>query len=128
MAIILRQGVKVLVCGGRHYHNRDLVFTELDKLHTAKWIGLIINGGAGGADKLAREWARSNKIPIKTYIAEWDRYGRKAGPIRNQLMLDDAQPDIALAFPGNNGTADMVRRIKAKRPRVQLIEIRGSNE
>ena len=41
-------------------------------------------------------------------MAEWHRLGRKAGPIRNQRMLDEGKPDLVVAFPGGTGTAGMV--------------------
>jgi hypothetical protein len=122
MAVVFKRKLKVVVCGGRRFNDRNLLFTELDKLHTAYWIDQIINGGSGGADKLAREWARRNHVALATYPAEWDRYGRRAGPIRNQQMLDEEKPDVVLAFPGGDGTADMVRR--ARSVGVCLIEIK----
>ena len=41
---------------------------------------------------------------------QWDELGKKAGPLRNQRMLDDGKPDMVVAFPGGGGTKDMVRR------------------
>src|SRR5262249_16770583 len=41
---------------------------------------------------------------------EWDELGKKAGPLRNQRMLDEGKPDLVVAFPGGGGTKDMVRR------------------
>ena len=48
-----------------------------------------------------------------SYPAQWDVYGRRAGPIRNQEMIDEGKPDGVVAFPGGKGTADMVRRAEA---------------
>jgi len=39
---------------------------------------------------------------------EWDELGKKAGPLRNQRMLDEGKPDLVVAFPGGGGTKDMV--------------------
>jgi hypothetical protein len=46
-------------------------------------------------------------------MADWEKLGRSAGPIRNQAMLDEGRPDLVVAFPGHHGTADMVRRARA---------------
>jgi len=46
-------------------------------------------------------------------MANWAELGRKAGPIRNQQMLDEGKPNLVVAFPGGRGTADIVRRARA---------------
>ena len=96
--------MKILVCGGRSYSNRNVVTYWLEVLHPT----VIVNGGANGADALARQWADQNDVTCLTYPAEWDVYGRKAGPIRNLEMLIEENPDLVLAFPGSDGTANMI--------------------
>lgn len=54
-------------------------------------------------------------------MAEWDRLGRKAGPIRNQRMLDEGKPALVIAFPGGTGTAGMVAI--ARKGRVPVITL-----
>ena len=82
----------------------------------------IIEGGAKGADKLAREWAASRGIPVRTFKADWRRYGRGAGPQRNEQMLDEGKPDLVVAFPGGSGTASMMRLARAAGVRVQAVK------
>ena len=103
----------LLVCGGRTFADREKLFSILDAAHAANPIEYLVHGCAPGADTLADEWAKARGVPVEKYPALWDVHGRKAGPIRNQLMLDDGQPDIVVAFAGGIGTADMVRRAKA---------------
>lgn len=97
--------MRLLVCGGRNYADRDAVYCALLELHPSA----VITGGASGADRIAEEWARP-VVPVETYKADWTKYGKAAGPIRNQQMIDEGKPDAVLAFPGGRGTADMVRR------------------
>jgi predicted Rossmann-fold nucleotide-binding protein len=99
---------RVLVCGGRDYRDRDALYAALDRLHAEHGFSVVIAGGARGADTLAAEWAKDRAIPTEVYMAEWGRLGRKAGPIRNQRMLDDGKPDLVVAFPGGTGTAGMM--------------------
>jgi hypothetical protein len=113
--------MRVLLCGGRDYDNREAVFAALHGLAEQHGWLTIIEGGARGADRLAREWARLCYHGLVTIEAEWNQYGRKAGPLRNERMIVSGKPDLVLAFPGNDGTADMVRR--AKHHRVALIEL-----
>lgn len=128
-----------LVCGGRSYgvprddpsmtpaqrmddflratYERTRLFNVLDEqkdLHEyhIEPVALVIHGAAPGADSLAKEWADLRGIAENGYPADWTRFGRKAGPIRNQRMLDQGKPDIVIAFPGGRGTADMVRRAR----------------
>lgn len=101
--------MKVLVCGGRHYADRARVYDSIREYNPE----LIIQGGASGADALARDWARENGIALITMPAMWDTFGRKAGPIRNGWMLRFCRPDVVLAFPGGRGTQNMVEQAKA---------------
>ena len=101
--------MRILVCGGRRYHNSILIWDILDQIHHKFKITVLINGGAQGADLHARNWARQYAdIEIALYYAQWEKYGRSAGYIRNKQMLDQGQPEIVLAFPGGPGTKNMV--------------------
>jgi hypothetical protein len=94
--------------GGRSGNRR-----HVDRLHAERQFGLVITGGARGADSMAHEWAVSRGIPTEVYMAEWGRLGRKAGPIRNQRMLQQGRPDLVIAFPGGRGTANMIGQANA---------------
>jgi hypothetical protein len=110
--------MKVLVCGGRDFNNKELLWQFLDRFHG---ISVIVHGASRGADRLAGEWAVFHSIPAQVFPAEWDRYGKSAGPIRNQQMIDRANPDTVIAFPGGRGTADMISR--AKKAKIRVIEV-----
>jgi predicted Rossmann-fold nucleotide-binding protein len=103
-----RMGIRVLICGGRDYANAEALREALDRVHAERKFGLVITGGARGADTMAHDWAISRGIAVDVYIAEWDRLGRKAGPIRNQRMLLEGKPDLVIAFPGGRGTVNMI--------------------
>lgn len=81
----------------------------------------IIHGNAVGADWLAKAWAISAGIPEKSFPAKWSEYGKAAGPLRNQQMLEEGMPDVVVAFKGGAGTADMVRR--AKEAGLKVLEV-----
>jgi hypothetical protein len=100
---------RVLVCGGRHYDGRNTLLKFLDELHAESPIGLIIQGGATGADSLAYYWAMSRRIPVVTMDANWIYQGKPAGHIRNANMLEWLTPDLVVAFPGGPGTEGMVK-------------------
>ena len=100
--------LRVLVCGGRNYDDSRQVERVLMALQATSGIGMIIEGGAMGADALAALWAAEHEITLRCFPAEWGKYGRGAGPIRNQQMIDEGRPELVVAFPGGRGTANMV--------------------
>lgn len=103
--------MKVLVCGSRYCRDFTTVCNGLN-VHAPE-AEVLIHGGATGVDSLAQDWADHHDIPCIVYPADWKRHGKAAGPIRNQVMLDEGKPDLVVAFPGGRGTADMVRRARA---------------
>jgi predicted Rossmann-fold nucleotide-binding protein len=114
---------RVVVCGGRRFavpvegKPADLVALELQylqetltKLHHKHKFALLIHGGASGADEQAGAWAKSKELPTLVFHAQWRKFGKDAGPLRNQQMLSSGRPDLVIAFPGGLGTKDMVKR------------------
>ena len=116
--------MRVLVCGGRDYRRRQDVDGFLGcALEGCRFGGgrlTVIEGGAPGADRFAREWAEANGVDVETFEADWSR-GKRAGPERNARMLAEGKPDLVIAFPGGRGTADMVRRARAAG--VEVVEV-----
>lgn len=106
---------RVLVCGSRHLSEdrRQEVTNALEYLWRQNPL-VVIHGAAPGADTYADRWAFHMGCEQVRFPADWAKYGRKAGPIRNQQMLDEGKPDIVLAFPDKDskGTWDMVKRAR----------------
>lgn len=112
----------IIVCGGRDFDDADafrLAMRTVVKATLGEELR-IVQGGASGADALARKWAEEFWHQCVTYEADWRGEGRAAGPKRNQRMLDSEHVSMVVAFPGGRGTADMVRRAKAKGIQVWL--------
>jgi hypothetical protein len=113
--MVLRRKSRVLVCGDRHWTNREAIRRVLQGLIERGYDDLI-HGGAKGVDTLAGEVWKYDLKQSEPWVfkAEWSLYGRAAGPIRNQRMLDEGKPDLVVAFhndlPKSKGTKDMVKR------------------
>ena len=125
--------MRLLVCGGRGYgvfpnqcpadqasywrertaREQFFVFETLDCLHADQPISVLIHGGASGADSLAGAWARRKGVFVQMFRANWRAEGLAVSPIRNGRMLVEGRPDRVVAFPGHNGTADMVAKARA---------------
>ena len=112
--------MRVLVCGGRDFNNVAFIWSKLDQLHAETPFTALIQGGQTGADEIASEWVKT-KPEITPYSckADWDRYGRAAGPMRNMRMLE-FRPHLVVAFPGNRRTTDMKKRARAAN--IKVIE------
>jgi len=98
--------MKILVCGGRDFNDYKLVSEALNPyIHEGL---VIVHGAAKGADSLAMKWAMDNATH-EAYPADWTKYGKRAGYIRNVQMLNEGKPDLVIAFPGGKGTAMMIK-------------------
>jgi hypothetical protein len=94
-----RHTMKVLVCGGRQYDDAATLGSRLEEIHRDHGITVIIEGGAAGADTLARKFAERRGIPVRTFPADWGTHGRAAGPIRTARCLRKESPILLLPSP-----------------------------
>jgi len=114
--------VKVLVCGGRDFTDRALLFRTLDEIDGVIKISRILHGDSRGADRLAGLWAADRNVLCAAYPADWKLNGLRAGPIRNELMIERGKPDLVVAFPGGAGTADMVKKAMRAKVKVEIVK------
>lgn len=114
--------MKILVCGDRHYSRASFIRARLNRIPR---LAVIIHGGAKGADTLAGEIAKELGFTVVPIYAEWDKYGRIAGPIRNRKMLD-LKPELVIAFhddiENSKGTKDCVQEAKRRGISVEVID------
>jgi hypothetical protein len=120
--------MRVLICGSRGWKDPtpiDTILAGCDVLSEGADEKLVvIQGGARGADTLAATLARGWRAQVITEEADWDRYGKGAGPVRNKKMLDDHKPDVVYAFRTygkSNGTDDMCNQARARGIPVYVI-------
>lgn len=99
--------MRLIVCGGRNYNNNQELKSLIDRFEN---IEIIIHGAATGADTLAGQIAREKGIEEISFPANWEKYGRAAGGIRNKQMLDEGKPDAILAVKGGRGTTNMINQ------------------
>lgn len=128
--------MRLVVFGGRDYSDQR-TFDHFMAGAVRAGLSVVIEGGAPGADRMARKYAEKHGIPFEEYAADWDNidrpgaiirrrrdgslYDAGAGFLRNQQMLDEGKPDMGLSFPGGNGTADMLTRCDAAG--LKVIEV-----
>lgn len=114
--------MKILVCGDRFWSNREVIRERLGRFKGQDI--LIIHGAARGADTIGGAVGVALGFEVMAIPAEWDKFGKSAGPIRNLKMLD-MKPDLVLAFHNNiaisKGTAHTVREAEKRGIKVELI-------
>lgn len=107
---------KWLVCGDRNWIDERLVSLTLVRLMQEAGLRpediTIIDGVARGADTCGFLSGKELGMHSERYPANWDKFGRRAGPIRNQQMLAEGKPTRVLAFhddiENSKGTKNMV--------------------
>lgn len=97
--------MRLIIAGGRMYRFTKSDLDFLDKIHLEHAVSEVLCGGATGADEYGRLWAIDNNIPVVMFPANWEAWGRAAGPIRNREMAHEA--NAVVLFPGGVGTNSM---------------------
>ena len=82
-----KKNIALLVTGGRDYTNAQKIYDTL-RVHLDDNV-ILINGDCRGADNLSSRTAIHFGFKVKTHPADWGKYGKSAGPRRNQQMVDD---------------------------------------
>ncbi|MDR2799858.1 MAG: DUF2493 domain-containing protein [Desulfovibrio sp.] len=100
--------MKVVIFGSRGISNMREVDKALAHSGVAGSITEVVCGGARGVDTLAQLYAREHALPLKLFIADWEKYGKRAGPMRNMEMAGYADFGIAVWDGYSRGTAHMI--------------------
>ncbi|HJD97576.1 SLOG family protein [Mailhella massiliensis] len=113
--------MKLAVVGSRSF--QDYAWLEHCLLRTfrVEEIDAVVSGGARGADSLAARFAASHQLTLIIVPADWKRYGRRAGPIRNTEIV--AQADALAAFwdGSSRGTQDTITKARNAGLRVEVF-------
>ena len=107
--------VKIVIAGCRNYYNYNEAKAYLDdclaEIKSTDEI-IILSGGASGADKLGERYARDNNFQIELFLPEWGKYGKSAGPRRNELMAQACDYVICFWDGISRGTRSMIAYAK----------------
>lgn len=109
--------MKCIIAGSRDIHDYEYLVSCINLVSWSKNITEVVTGAAFGVDKLGARWAKENGIPLKRFPAEWHKYRKSAGPIRNQEMAEYADNLILLWWGDpekSPGSYDMILKAKAE--------------
>ena len=98
-----------------HYVDRCL--SNLDQSEV-----IIVSGGARGIDHLGEHYAHKHNLECWRCPAEWHKFGKMAGPIRNAKMAEVATHLIAFPSDASRGTYDMIQKAKQCNLAVRVID------
>ncbi len=106
---------RIVIAGCRDYTNYgeakkyiDFCISNIRKENEI----IIISGGAKGADSLGERYAKENGFKVEKYPADWDRYGKSAGPKRNKQMAEVCDYVICFWDGKSKGTKTMIEYAK----------------
>ena len=122
--------VRIIIAGGRDFTDYSQLKQFMDDLlKTLEGSIEIVSGGAKGADSLGERYAREHGYKLKRFPANWDRYGKSAGIIRNKEMALYAAEvtGMLVAFwdGASRGTYDMITRAEEYNLEVHVSEYGG---
>jgi hypothetical protein len=125
--------VILLVAGSRWFQDYLFLAEVLDEFHKKHKVTELIHGGANGADTLAGMWAAEKGVPVKVFKADWNKYQKMAGPIRNEQMavyLTEVESAFALLFwdGSSKGTLNMCIQLEHYGIDCKIIDISVTSE
>lgn len=115
--------MKLIIAGSRSISDLRIVEDTILKSGWRNEITEIVSGCACGVDKLGEMWAEQNSIPVKRFPANWKKFGKKAGSIRNKQMSEYGNKLIAIWNGNSTGTIDMVQQMKIAEKPVYLHKV-----
>ena len=102
--------MKVIVAGSRDFKDYALLKEFLDKLVIFRSdFTEIVSGTASGADKFGERYAQEHNLAIKRFPADWEKYGKAAGHIRNRQMAEYADACVVFWDGQSKGSVNMAK-------------------
>lgn len=114
--------MRIIIAGSRTVTENDVI----KALRCCSWIGFttaVVSGTAIGADFYGEKWAENHHIDIHKFPADWKKYGKRAGYIRNKMMAENAEGLIAIWDGKSQGTYNMIELANQYNLRIAILHI-----
>lgn len=115
--------MKTIIAGSRSIIDYIIVREFVNRVHDNQPISLVISGTAAGVDRLGEKWALENSIPVKHIPAEWHKYGKAAGHIRNEQMAKLADACIVIWDGESRGSQNMINNAKKYNLHLSILTL-----
>jgi len=125
------RNARIIICGGRHFKDYERLESTMNEVMNkiAPWRDVveIVSGHCEGADQLGELYAKNHGLPCKVIPAQWEKFGKSAGPIRNSEMVKyaaEAEMPVVVAFrsPRTKGTNDTVKKATKQGIKVFVVD------
>lgn len=121
--------IRIIIAGSRNFNDYALLEKALREYIASRKINPdeieIVSGHARGADSLGELFAKNNKLQLAKFPAQWDKYGKSAGYIRNREMADYALQETGVLFAfwdgQSRGTNHMINFSREKGLEVHVV-------
>lgn len=115
---------RLIIAGTRTFNDYDTFKSVVWlALRGNKWKpGAILSGGASGPDSLGERWGKEFGVTVERYPADWYAHGKKAGPMRNQVMVEKADALLVFWDGKSKGTRDIISRAQKADIRTHVYE------
>ncbi len=119
---------RIVIAGSRNYQNYDEAKEYIDRCISRikeEYELIFLSGGCRGADSIGERYAVEKGYKIERYLPQWDKYGRSAGPKRNEIMAELCDYVICFWDGKSSGTKSMIKfaHQRKKQIRIKYIEI-----
>jgi hypothetical protein len=116
--------VNICVNGSRGFNDPELLDKRLRERipNGQERFYRLVLGGAKGADTLAFEWAKKNAVETLVIKPDWNLHGKRAGILRNIVMIDLVEELISFWDKSSPGTKHAIEYAKSKGIKVNVIE------
>jgi hypothetical protein len=119
-----KENFKVVIAGSRGFSNYKLLKETCDKYLREKKKThnvIVVSGHARGADTLGEKYASDEDLDLEIYPADWKKYGKSAGFMRNEQMANIADAVIAFWNGESHGTKHMIDIAEEKGLNVKVV-------
>ena len=108
---------KIAVVGSRGFNDYSL----LERTLTPYLPFVLVSGGARGADSLAERFADKNNLEKIIFKPDWDKYGKRAGFLRNIKIIDESDMVIAFWDGNSSGTKSSIDLAREKNKELSVV-------
>ena len=117
---------KIIIAGSRTFNNYEFLKTKINYLISNKNCDIIIvSGNAIGADRLGERYAKEYGYKVIKYVPDWDKYGKRAGFIRNEEMAKIANAAVIFCVNKSSGSMHMIKTAKKHKLQLKEYHFRG---
>jgi len=117
--------MKLAIIGSRTFNDYDVLCDNLESMINT--TTLVVSGAAKGADSMGERWAKDNGIKTLIFPAEWDKYGKRAGYIRNEDIIKNCEFCVAFWDGVSKGTMHSVSLCKKYNKPYKIIKYEINN-